>query len=185
MGDFPQGPFRRIAAALAEFRRLEPPEPDTRFHAAQIKGVPVDDPGDLAFMDFSRGFLGCEAMLRGARRPGDEDGERQQAKSFEESVRRRDHANFAPNSRERIAKSPKNFGAPRAQKLRELGQRGCANRRTSLQLFSESACVRMQDNARVQRRDDANFAQKSREKFAKFPEIRHAPRTKNACIRAA
>ena len=78
-------------------------------------------------------------------------------RSEKESVQRRDHANFAPNSRERIAKSPKNFGAPRAQKLRELGQRGCANRKTSSQLFSESACVLMQDNARVQRRDDANF----------------------------
>ena len=83
-------------------------------------------------------------------------------------MQRRDHANFALNSREKIAKSPKNFGAPRAQNLREHSQRGCANRRTSLQLFSESACVRMQDNARVQRRDDANFAQKSREKFAKI-----------------
>ena len=43
----------------------------------------------------------------------------------------------------------------------------------------------MQDNARVQRRDDANFAQKSREKLAKIPEIRNAPRTKIACIRPA
>ena len=57
------------------------------------------------------------------------------------------------------------FGAPRAQKLRELGPRGCANRRNSLQLFCESACVLMKDDARVQRRDDANFPQKSREKF--------------------
>ena len=55
-----------------------------------------------------------------------------------DNIQRRDHANFAPNSRERIAKSPKKFGAPRAQKLRELGQRGCANRRTSLQLFLSS-----------------------------------------------
>ena len=91
-------------------------------------------------------------------------------RSEKESVRRRDHTNFAPNSREKNLnfKFLKIFGAPRAQKLRELGQRGCANRRTSLQLFSESACVRMQDNARAQRRDDANFAQKSREKFAKL-----------------
>ena len=65
------------------------------------------------------------------------------------------------------------FGAPHAQKkLRELGQRGCAKRKTSLQLLFESACVLMQDNSRVQRRDDANLAQKSHEKFAKFPEIR-------------
>ena len=62
--------------------------------------------------------------------------------------------------------------------MRELGQRGCARRRTSLQLLSESACVLMQANSRVQRRDDANLAQKSREKFAKFPEIRHASRIK-------
>ena len=96
-----------------------------------------------------------------------------------ESVQRRDHANFAPNSRERIAKFPKNFGAPRAENLRELGPRGCANLRISLQLFSESVYAFTQDNARVQRRDDANVAQKTREKFAKFPEIRHAPRTKN------
>ena len=70
-------------------------------------------------------------------------------------------------------------------KLRELGQRGCAKRRTSLQLLSESVCVVMQDKPRVQRRDDANLAQKSREKFAKFPEIRHAPRTKIARTRPA
>ena len=89
-----------------------------------------------------------------------------------ESVPRRDHANFPPNSRERIAKSPNFlklfFGAPRAQKLRELGQRGCATRRTSLQLLSESVCVLMQDKSRVQRRDDAHLAEKSREKFEKF-----------------
>ena len=43
---------------------------------------------------------------------------------------------------------------------------GCdANCRTSLQLFAESACVLMQDNARVQRRDEANFAQSLRENF--------------------
>jgi hypothetical protein len=81
-------------------------------------------------------------------------------RSEKERVQRRDHANFAPNSREKIAKSPKIFGAPRAQKLRELSQRGSTNRRTSLQLYRESVCVLMQDNARVQRRDDANFAQK-------------------------
>ena len=67
--------------------------------------------------------------------------------------------------------------------MRELGQRGCANRRPSLQLFSESACVLMQDKARVQHRDDATFAQKSCEKIAEVPEIRHAPRTKIACTR--
>ena len=106
-------------------------------------------------------------------------------RSEKESVQRRDHANFAPNSREKIAESPENFGAPRTQKLRKLGQRGCAKRRTSLQLFSESACVLMQDKARVQRRDDANFAQNSREKFAKFPEIRDALRTKIVCTRPA
>ena len=91
---------------------------------------------------------------------------------------------FPPNSRERIAKFPKFFGAQRAQKLRELGQRGCAKRRTSLQLLSESVCVLMQDKSRVQRRDDANLAQNSREKFENFPEIRHAPRTKN-CMHSA
>ena len=108
--------------------------------------------------------------------------------SEKEIVQRRDYANFASNShnsRERIAKFPKKFGAPRAQKLRQLGQRGYTNRSTSLQLLSESLCVLMQDNARVQRRDDANFAQKPRENFAKFPEIRHAPRTKIACTRPA
>ena len=98
--------------------------------------------------------------------------------SITRSARRRDHANFAPNSRERIAKFPKIFGTPRAEKLHKFGQRDCTNCRTSLQLFCESMCVLMQDNARVQRRDDANFAQKSREKFAKFSEIRHAPRIK-------
>ena len=105
--------------------------------------------------------------------------------SKKESVQRRDHADFAPNSREKNAKSLQNFSAPRAQKLRELGQRGFANRRTSKQLFSESACVLTQDHARVQRRDDAIFSQKSREKFAKFLEIWHAPRTKIAGTRPA
>ena len=59
-------------------------------------------------------------------------------KSEKASVQCRGHANFAPNSREKIAKLPKNFGAPRARKLRELGQRCFANLRTSLQLFFES-----------------------------------------------
>ena len=59
-------------------------------------------------------------------------------KSEKASVQCRGHANFALNSREKIAKIPKSFGAPRAQKLRELGQRCFANLRTSLQLFSES-----------------------------------------------
>ena len=102
-------------------------------------------------------------------------------RSEKESVQHWDHANFAPNSRERIAKFPKKFGAPRAQNFRGLGRRGCASLRISLQLFSESAYALTQDNARIQRRDDANVAQKSekaREKFAKFPEIRHAPHTK-------
>ena len=80
-------------------------------------------------------------------------------RSEKESVQRRDHANFARNSRERIAKFPKNFGAPRAENLRELGPRGCANLRISLQLCSESAYALTQDNARVQRRDNANVAQ--------------------------
>ena len=106
-------------------------------------------------------------------------------RSEKESVQRRDHANFAPNSRERIATFPKNFGAPRAEKLRELGQRCCENRRISLQLFYESVCVLMQAKARGQRRDHAKIAKKSGEKFAKFPEIRHAPRTKTACVQPA
>ena len=84
------------------------------------------------------------------------------------SAQRRDRANFAPNSRERIAKSPKNFGAPRAQKLREVGQRCCANLRTSLKLFFESVCVLMHDCARVQRREHTKFAQKSGEVLQNF-----------------
>ena len=107
-------------------------------------------------------------------------------RSEKESVQRRDHANFAPNSRERIAKFPKKFGAPRAQKLRELGQRGCANRRTSLQLFSESAYTQR----KITRESSVEMTQilrkKSRENFAKFREIRHAPRTKKImCTRPA
>ena len=34
----------------------------------------------------------------------------------------------------------KKIGAPRAQNLREVGQRCCAKRRTSLQFFYESVC---------------------------------------------
>ena len=102
------------------------------------------------------------------------------------NVQRRDHANFAPNSREKIANFRKIFGAPRAEKLREIGQRCCENRRISLQLFYESVCVLMQAKARGQRRDHAKIAKKSGEKFAKFPEIRHAPRilVKN-CVQSA
>ena len=59
-------------------------------------------------------------------------------RSEKASVQRRNHTNFAPNSREKIAKFPKIFGAPRAEKLRELDQRGCAKRIISLQLFCES-----------------------------------------------
>ena len=61
------------------------------------------------------------------------------SRSEKECVQRRDHANFAPNSREKIAKLPiqfQAFSAHRAQKkLRKIGQRGCVNRRTSFQLF--------------------------------------------------
>ena len=39
------------------------------------------------------------------------------------------------------------------------------------------------EQARVRRRDHANFAPKSREKVAKFPEFRRTARTKFACIR--
>ena len=98
------------------------------------------------------------------------------------NVQRRDHTNFWRNSRKRIAKFPKIFGTPRAEKLHKFGQRDCTNCRTSLQLFIESMCVLMQDNARVQRRDHAKFAQKFEkilQKIANLPEIRHAPRTKN------
>ena len=97
-------------------------------------------------------------------------------RSEKESVQRRDHANFAPNSREKIAKFPKNFGGPRAQKVRELGQRCFANLRISLQLSAESVCVLMQDKARVQRRDHAKIAKKSGEKFANFRKFFGAPR---------
>ena len=100
------------------------------------------------------------------------------------NVQRRDHANFAPNSREKIANFRKNFGAPRAEKLRELGQRCCANQRISLHLFIESERILLQGKVRVQRRYHAKFAQKSGEKFAKIPEIRHAPRQKN-CVHSA
>ena len=105
-------------------------------------------------------------------------------RSEKESVQRRDHANFAPNSRERIAKSAKNFGAPRAQQLRELGQRGFANRKTSLLLYIDSACVLMQDNARVQRRDHANFAQKSCKKLQNFRKS-GTPRAQKNCAHSS
>tara|TARA_B100001142_G_scaffold3311_1_gene3439 strand:+ start:63 stop:440 length:378 start_codon:yes stop_codon:yes gene_type:complete len=59
------------------------------------------------------------------------------------SVQRRDHADFAPNSRERIAKFPKKIGMPRAQKLREVGQRCCAKHRTSLRFFYETFLIRI------------------------------------------
>ena len=38
-----------------------------------------------------------------------------------ESFQRRDHANFAPNSREKKLKFPENFGAPRSQSFRDSG----------------------------------------------------------------
>ena len=109
-------------------------------------------------------------------------------RSEKESVQRRDHANFAPIELARKnwnLSFRKKVAAQRAQTLRELSQHGCANRRSSLQLFLESACVLMKDNARVQRRDDASCAQKPCESFAKFPEMWHAPRTKIACTRPA
>ena len=81
--------------------------------------------------------------------------------------------------------SPRKISARRAHK-------SCANSANVVSQTSEcacsffkSACVLVQDNARVQRRDDANFAQKPREIFSKFPEIRHAPRTEIACTRPA
>ena len=89
-----------------------------------------------------------------------------------------------PTRAKKNAKFQKNFGAPRSQKLREIGQRCCANLRTSLELFFESVCVLMHDCARVQRREHTKFAQKIRRNFAKFWKIRHGPRSKK-CMRLA
>ena len=53
-------------------------------------------------------------------------------------VRRRDHANVAPKSRERIAKFLKKFGAPRAQKVSCTRLACAATRMTSSKLFTKS-----------------------------------------------
>ena len=60
-------------------------------------------------------------------------------------------------------KFPKKFGAPRAENLRELGPRGCASLRISLQLFSESAYAL----SKITRESSVEMTQMSRKKRAK------------------
>ena len=82
--------------------------------------------------------------------------------------------------------APKNckvFGTPRKEKLHKFGQRDCTNCRYSLQLFYESMCVLMQDNARFQRRDHAKLAQKSCKKLENFQKSGTPRAQKNACTR--
>ena len=101
---------------------------------------------------------------------------------------RRDHAHSAPKSRERIAKFPKNFGAPRAQKLRALSMR--SEKSNDIFKAPEQITSALPSKKRaVGVEITQSFAPKSRERIAEFLEFRRAARTKkcmhSACLCAA
>ena len=96
----------------------------------------------------------------------------------------------APRSRKSSAKLARNHcKIPRI--LARRGQRSCLKsasmrcviQTTSLQLLNGSAVRPNAKKWRVWHRCHANFVPKSREKIAKFPDIRRAARTKTAQIR--
>jgi len=95
---------------------------------------------------------------------------------------RRDHAHCAPKSRERIAKFPKNFGAPRAQKLRALSMRSEKSNDIFEALEQITSALPSKKRA-VGVEITQSFAPKSRERIAEFLEFRRAARTKFACNR--
>ena len=91
------------------------------------------------------------------------------------------HANLRAKLARNNCKIPEIL-ARRAQRncLNSASMR-CVSRRTSLKLLTESDMCPNAKKVRVWRRCHANFAPNSREKIAKFLEIRRAARTKN-CV---
>ena len=80
----------------------------------------------------------------------------------------------------------RNFGAPRAQNLRALGQRTLRNPQNSVEALHRVCSAFKCKKARVTRQDHANLAPKSREIIAKFLKKFGAPRAhKIACTRPA
>ena len=73
---------------------------------------------------------------------------------------------------------------PLAEKLRALGQHALRKSRNVAAALSEVGDLFRSEKVRVWRRAHAKFAQKFRERIAKFPEFRHAARRKK-CVHSA
>ena len=101
-------------------------------------------------------------------------------RSEKTGARRRDHGNVVRKSREIIAKFPEFRRALRRKScVYSASVRGEKYRNVDVALGEVGSLFRS-EKVRAWRRDHAKFAQNSGEKFAKIPEIQHAPRTKIA-----
>ena len=81
-------------------------------------------------------------------------------------------------------KISRNFNAPRAEKLLQISQHALRELKNVAEALHRVGSASKCEEVRVWRRWHANFAPNSREKIAKFPEIRRAARTKN-CVHSA
>ena len=98
-------------------------------------------------------------------------------------VRRCDHANFAPKSREKITKFPEFRRAARTKSACIRPASAAHTQRNVAEVHRVENAFRF-EKARVQRREHANLAPKSREKVPKILKIFGAPRAqKIACTR--
>ena len=78
-----------------------------------------------------------------------------------------------------------NFGAPRAEKLPEIGQRALRELKHVAAALERVGSAFQCEKVRVRRRCHANFAPNLRDEILKFSEIRRAARAETACIRPA
>ena len=74
---------------------------------------------------------------------------------------------------------------PLAEKLRALGRHALQKPYDVTEALDRFHRLFTFEKVRAWRRDHAKFAQKLRERIAKFPEFRHAARRKVACTRSA
>ena len=106
----------------------------------------------------------------------------QMQKSLSDAPRsRRSCAKIARNN----CKISRNFNAPRAEKLLEIGQHALRKPKNVAEALHRVGSASKSEEVRVWRRCHANFAPNLREEIAKFSEFWRAARTKTACIRPA
>ena len=99
--------------------------------------------------------------------------------------RRAEVSQIFRKSRAKELQISKNFGAPRAEKLPEIGQRALRELKHVAAALERVGSAFQCETVRVRRRCHANFPPNLRVEIPKFPEIRRAARAKTACIRPA